>query len=204
MSIREHRLSDIVVDAPYNDPEGDFRGSPLTDFEGGPISLLDTSEGMNFQPWDLSYNGSDIILTPRNQGTPQTIISVANCQQASFCFDQNARPSICYRTPGGVYLYWYDTYAAGFVTTPYPTAKNGALSLDDKRARQVSVNDIIFWYTVEVSPNVYHLYTREQRDRFTVEYRMEVNGVPPEVPPNIWKVGMHEGLRGKITLNYRS
>lgn len=202
MSVPDHKLSSSIVDAPYIPPEEEFRLSPLTDMEGGPVAVGNTTGGMNYQPWDLSVVGNDIILTPRNEGLPITVLSVEGLTQASFCFDQNARPSVAYKTSGGVFLYWYDTDAANFVTTPYPDAVSAILSLDDKRERQVNNNDIIFWYTKEVSPGVYHLFNREQRDRFTEEYRMEVSGVPPEVPPVLWKAGMHQGLRGKITLKY--
>ena len=63
---------------------------------------------------------------------------------------------------------------------------------------QVGTNDIIFWYTKSITPNVYNLYHRRQRDRFTIEYLMKEN-----VPLYLWKAGMHKGLRGKITLSYR-
>lgn len=201
MSILEHRLSDELIDAPYIPPEQEDRKSFVHDIEGGPVGITDTSFGMNYQVWDLDYIGSDFVLTPRTTGSPSTIISAADVEQASFCFDQNARPSIVYVTSSSCFLYWYDTTQAQFVTTEFPGIKSAMLSLDDKRDMQVGANDIIFWYTKEVSAGVYHLFTREQRDRFLTEYRMEINGVPPEVLPYLWKAGMHQGLRGKIVLS---
>lgn len=203
MTIPDHRLSNQVVDGIYVPPEGEIRYTFIDDKEGGPVALVDTSGGMNYQVWEMSYSDPDLILTPRDSGSPVTVLSVPGIRQASFCFDQNARPSVCYGTDSSFFLYWYDSDIAEFVTTEYPDVVGGMLSLDDKRYRQIGANDIIFWYTEEVSPNVYNLYTREQRDRFTIPYLMKVNGVAPEVPPYLWKAGMHQGLRGKVTLTYR-
>lgn len=203
MTIPDHRMSDEFIDAAYISPEDEGRLSFLHDIESGPIGYTDTTGGMNYQPWTLTYETNIIRLTPRNVGSPVDVFTLPGVVQASFCFDQNARPSVVYQDGTGVHHYWYDTDAADFVTTDYPAAVGCLLSLDDKRRRQVSVNDIIFWYTEEFAPNVYHLYTREQRDRFTVPYQMLANGVPLEVPPYIWKGGMHRGLRGKVTFTYQ-
>lgn len=202
MSIPEHRFSDILVDAEYIPPEEEPRYDRRIDMEGGPIAVTNTTGGMNYQPWDLSIVVDTVTLTPRNTGSPVSVLSASNIIAASFCFDQNARPSVVYQTPGGVYHYWYDSDMASFVTTAYPDMVSAVLSLDDKRSRQVNVNDIILWYTREVTPGVYNVFTREQRDRFTIEYPMLMDGVAPSVPPNLWKAGMHKGLRGKIVLRY--
>jgi hypothetical protein len=194
MAIPEDRLSTEVVEAPFIPPEQEDRLSFKHDVEGGPIAIGNTSEGMNYQVWDLNYVANDIILTPRTSGLPSTIITVSGAQQISFCFDQNARPSIVYLTDS-CYLYWYDSVVANFVTTEFTGVKSAMLSLDDKRIMQVGANDIIFWYTKEVSPGVYNLYHRKQRDRFLDEYLMAEG-----VFPYVWKSGMHEGIRGQIIL----
>jgi hypothetical protein len=198
MAIPQDRLSTEVVDDAFIPPEQEDRLSFQHDVEGGPIAIGDTSEGMNYQAWNLTYVGNDIILTPRTVGTPSTIINVAGAQQISFCFDQNARPSIVYISDS-CYLYWYDSVVANFVTSEFTGVTSAMLSLDDKRALQVGANDIIFWYTKEVTPGQYNLYHRKQRDRFLDEYLMK-----EDVFPYIWKAGMHQGLRGKLTLTYRT
>lgn len=205
MAIPEDRLSTELVDDTYIDPEGFVRLSFLHDREGGPIGLTDTTEGMNYQDWELTYVGNNITLTPLTVGSPIVPVIAADVRQASFCFDQNARPSVVYLTETNCFLYWYDSTVANYVTTEFPGYVSGMLSLDDKRDMQVGVNDILFWYTKEVSPNEYWLYHRKQRDRFETEYLMrEDPNTPMPVPPYMWKAGMHEGLRGKVTLTYRT
>lgn len=197
MAILEDRLSITVVDAPYIPPEETYRSQGfLRDIEAGPIAILDTSGGMNYQSWILTYVDPVITLTPQTAGVPVVAdISPANATQLSFCFDQNARATIAYRVGTDVYLYWYDSDGAAFVTTQYPNYISMMLSLDDKREMEVSVNDILFWYTREMSPGVYNLYHRKQRDRFEVEHLMEAGTFP-----YFNAVGMHTGLRGKIAL----
>lgn len=206
MAIPDDKLSSELVDSPYVPPEGNIRLSFVQDFEGGPKGYTDTSGGMNYQDWVLSYDGSTITLTPDLEGSPLTVLTgIANAEQLSFCFDQNARPSVVYLTPTSCFLYWYDSQQSQFVTTEFPDIHSAMLSLDDKRAMQLGANDILLWYTKEISPTVYYLYHRRQRDRFTVEYEMrEDPNTPMPVPPYLWKAGMHKGLRGKVTLTYRT
>lgn len=207
MAILEDRLSTQVVDAVYVPPEDEIRYSFQEDFEGGPKYVSDTSGGMNFQIWDLVYADPTITLVPRDSGAPYQVLSVAGCKQLSFCFDQNARPSVFYSTQTSSFHYWYDTEVAQFVTTEYPDMVSGHLSLDDKRDTQFSANDILLWYTKEdpVTAGVYYLYHRKQRERFQTEYvmRMDPNTAMP-VPPYLLKAGMHAGIRGKVTLTYRT
>ena len=207
MAILEDRLSTQLVDAPYLAPEDEVRYGFLTDFEAGPKYVSDTSGGMSYQMWDLSYVDPQITLTPRDEGAPYSVLSVAGCKQISFCFDQNARPSVFYSTQTSAFHYWYDTDVAQFVTTEYADFVSGHLSLDDKRTTQFSANDILLWYTKEDpgTPGVYYLYHRKQRERFTIEYVMRENpAVPMPVPPYLLKAGMHRALRGKVTLTYRT
>ena len=201
MAIIQDRLSSTAEIAEYTPPEGDVRLSLLHDLEAGPIAITDTSAGMNYQKWVLSYEEPNIILTPQVVGSPSTIISVFGCTQISFCFDQNARPSIVYLTDTSCFLYWYDSTISNYTTTEFPGLASAILSLDDKRQIQISANDILFWYTKETSPGVFELYHRRQRDRFDTEFLMREN--PAEqmpVPQYLWKAGMHKELRGQIAL----
>ena len=204
MAIIENRLSTTLVDDTYIPPEGFIRNSFLHDKEGGPIAVTDTSGGMNAQDWTMTVSPAfEVVLTP-DVGAPYSLNTITGAKQASFCFDQNARPSIVWVTDTTTYLYWYDSAVGNFVTTDLGADVISAmLSLDDKRALEVSDNDIILWYTKETSPSVWQLYHRLQRERFTIEYEM----TPPAgivYPPYLWKAGMHEGLRGKVTLTYRT
>lgn len=195
MAIIQDRLSTITVPDEYLPPEERNRASFLLDFEGGPIAFTDTSGGMNYQTWALTYDGLDIILTPEITGSAVVVLSVAGCEQISFCFDKNARPSVVYILGTSAFLYWYDTTLGYFTTTEFTGVHSAMLSLDDKRELETANNDILFWYTKEVAVDEFNLYHRRQRDRFLNEILMA-----SDTFPYVYKVGMHKGLRGQLAL----
>lgn len=192
--IPQDRFSTTFVDGVYIPPEDRFRATLLVDYEGGPIAITDTSEGINFQPWTLSYDiGGQITLTPETVGAPVVVLTVPGCSQVSFCFDQNGRPSVTYIIGADAYLYWYDSYLASFTTDVFPNIHSAMLSMDDKREMQNGVNDMLWWYTKLTGAAEYTLYHRRQRDRFQNEIIMKVGCLP-----YVSRAGMHRGLRGKI------
>lgn len=195
MAMLEDRLSTTFVDGVWIAPESRFRPTLLEDYEGGPIAPQDTSQGLNYQIWALSYalNG-DIILTPETTGLPVTVLpTVLGCEQISFCFDQNGRPSVAYIIGGSCFLYWYDSVLANFTTDEFTGIFSAMLSMDDKRAAESAVNDILWWYTKLTGPGQYSLYHRRQRDRFQTEFLMKTGCLA-----YMSRAGMHDGLRGKI------
>jgi len=194
MAIIQDRLSTTFVDEDYIPPEDTFRDILTVDYEGGPIAIGDTSQGINFQPWRLHYGiGGIIVLTPQVSGAPVTVLTVANCSQISFCFDQNGRPSVTYIVGGSAFLYWYNSYLGNFTTDSFAGIFSVLLSMDDKRVMQNSTSDMLWWYTKLTAPNVYTLFHRRQRDRFQTEFSMKVGCLP-----YMSRGGMHRGLRGKI------
>jgi hypothetical protein len=197
MGIWEDRLSTEVVDALYIAPETEVRPWYLQDREGGPVASGDTSGGMDNQEWIITYDDPDFTLTPQTTGSPIAAdITVAGVEQVTFCFDQNARPTIAYVKGGSGFLYWYDSDGAAFVTTEYVGIVSLMLSLDDKREMENNVNDMLFWYTMEFSPGIHYLYHRKQRERFLTPYEMV-----QDCFPYFNGAGMHKGLRGKIVLS---
>jgi hypothetical protein len=194
MAIPEDRFSTEFVDGDWIPPEDRFRATLLTDYEGGPIAVTDTSQGLNYQPWSLSYQPGGIIrLTPETTGVPYDVLTVPGCSQISFCFDQNGRPSVTYIIGANCFLYWYDSYLGSFTTDEFPGIFSAMLSMDDKRSKQNGTNDILWWYTKLTGPAEYTLYHRRQRDRFQTEFTMKVGCLP-----YMSRAGMHRGLRGKI------
>lgn len=197
MAIAEDRMSTVVVEDTWLSPD-DRAHAWTEDFEAGPVALSDTSQGLYFQPWRLHWDPptGNLIVTPENVGAPVIIITVPNVTQCSLAFDQNGRATIAYTAAGQAYLYWYDTDAAGFVTTLLAAGTtNPMLSLDDKRSTQTNANDILLWYTRQQPDNSWNLYKREQRERFLIEDLMKEG-----VFPYCYKAGMHKGLRGQIAL----
>jgi len=202
MAIPEDRMSTIPVIVPFKDwLSPDHLGHEWKeDYEGGPIALNDPSAGLDYQVWHLTWNQTtgDFTVTPQTVGSPVVVITVANVTQCSLCFDQNGHVNIAYTAGGTAYLYWYDTDAAGHVTTPLAAGTtNPMLSLDDKRTTQTDASDILLWYTRQQPDTTWNLYKREQRERFLTEDLMAT-----DVYPYVYKAGMNFGLRGQIALRY--
>ena len=196
MTVRQHRMIDPAQPGTYLYPE-DKTYSLNEDWENGPIALLDTSEGLNYQAWHLTYANNKFTVTPEDTGPPVDVLPDVDSVQCSMAFDQNAHITIAWvDSVNQGHLYWYDTQAADWIITDFAAPVFGlALTLDDKRELQVRVNDILLWY-VQPEGDHYVLYNREQRDRFADVYEMR-----NPVWPWIEKVGMNDGLRVQITLN---
>lgn len=195
MSIPEHRLSTTVVPDDYIPPDERDRYL-LIDYEAGPIALNDNSAGVAYQPWTLSYNPmtGEMTATPETTGSPVVVLTVMNVSQLSFAFDQNSHINVAYTANGSPYLYWYDSVAGDWVTDMLDNDYVGpTLTMDDKRITQSNSNDVLLWYTKQQPDFTWRCYTREQRDRFTIEYDMG----PCE--KWIYKCGMHSGLRVQVT-----
>jgi hypothetical protein len=198
MSIPDHSFSDPNQIGTWVPPD-ELDRALNEDFELGPIALNDTSEGLRNQLWHLTVEGNDLTVTPADTGSPVIIITVANVTQCTLAFDQNAHITIAYTALGLPYLYWYDT-ALGVWTTDLLAAGTlmPSVFLDDKREAQTDANDILMLYTREVSEGVFQLFSREQRDRYGIEYP-HTSGVKPYIR----KMGMNDGFRVQIGLSYR-
>lgn len=197
MAIPEGRMSTVPVPGSYGPPE-DRKFYALTNYEQGPIAIEDTSEGLQYQNWTLTWNPANNELTayPETTQVPVVIVTVADLITVSFTFDQAGRISFAYTTLVSSYLYWYDTALGYTVTTDLgATAITPALLLDDKRKTQFVQNDMLLWYT-KLNGATYDLYMLRQRDRFLTEYLMD-SGLPYAYIHNI---GMHNALRLQLTL----
>ena len=198
MAIPEQRMSTTVVTADFIHPD-ELDRDLNEDYEAGPVGVGDSSLGLFYQDWHLTYGvgTGDFTVTPALTGSPQVIINVANVTQCSFCFDQNGGVTIAYTVGGAAFLYWYDTQQTAWVTDQLDFGvTTPTLTLDDKRPLQIQNNDILLWYTKDVGGGVYNLYHRMQRERFQTEYEMLT-----AIPPYIYKLGMHQGLRVQIGLS---
>lgn len=181
------------------------------DYETGGFALQDPSRGLQCNIWRtrILNNKTEIVLDaqPRTaEGqhvAPETIITGANITEVSTSFDQNMRPVIAYVEDGTPKLYWYDTAIPGQTTTSYPGIITPRLSLDDKRALQSQISDVIFAYMREEGGEN-RLFYRQQRDRYTIEYD-PTEDLDPSVrdeyramvaaSPGLIKIGMNRQLR---------
>ncbi|MCO1337134.1 hypothetical protein MO867_22680, partial [Microbulbifer sp. OS29] len=101
------------------------------------------------------------------------------------------RPVIAYVEAGTAKLYWYDSSAGAQTTSTWPGIITPRLTLDDKRSTQTSASDVIFAYL-----NNGHLYYRQQRDRYEIEYRLQEN----VNSPGLIKIGMNRQFRLQFLL----
>ena len=200
MSIKP--LSSEPVVSNFLDPDGRTVGIN-EDWESGPIAVQDTSEGLKYQAWHLTFADGTFTITPEDTGAPVDFLTGQDSIQCTFAFDQNGRPTIAWEdSNSNGYLYWYDTTQADFVVLQFEQSPiwGLALTLDDKRERQVGVSDIQLYYTLPSgSQDQYILYCRYQRERYDTPYEL----VNPSWPW-IHKCGMNDGLRVQIETSTES
>lgn len=185
-------LSSIDLPAALLSPD-DMAGAPLIDYERGGVALNDASQGLQVRQWRCTVDGANVNLQA-DEEAPTTIFSQPGIENISFTFDQLMRPAFAYTVGSTVYLRWYDSVPAAYVTTNYGTTiRDPRLCLDDKRATQYALSsDIIFAYLKGDS-----LCYRQQRDRFLTEYVLEV-GLGAGI--RLRNVGMTRGLRLQFDL----
>lgn len=174
-------------------PPDDKVTSLVIDYERGGIALNDTSRGIDYQEWScfVASNGQDIQVQGET-GSPVTIFQQTGVSSLSLAFDQNMRPFVAYTVGTSVFLRWYDTLVANFVTTEYTGIRDPRLALDDKRVTQIANSDVIFGYIKDDK-----LCYRQQRDRFLTE-RILRTGVTAN--QRLRNVGMARNLRFQFEL----
>ena len=203
MGISEDRLSTTTVSGTYLDPDGRVRSSLNTDWEAGPVAVIDTSEGLNYQAWQLTFAGGTFTITPETTGSPVVVLpniqypALQDSTQCCLAFDSNARVNLAWiDSTGASWLFYYDTVTAQFEIVTFGSVGGIALYLDDKRDMESGISDLLLWYTVYDTDH-WVLYHRKQRDRFLQAYEM----LDPALE-FITRSGMHEQLRGQLTLSY--
>ena len=167
------------------------------DWEDGPIAHDDSSAGLQYQAWKLTFAGGIFTITPQDVGLPHDI-TMAPGQDSIMCslaFDQNARATVVWVTSlGQAKLYWYDTLFGDFKIDDLEAEVTGImLTLDDKRITQAESNDTLLWYTL-ANGDQYDLYQKRQRDRYGSALIQKTN-----VLPYIIKVGMGDNMRVHVT-----
>lgn len=144
-------------------PPDDLTTDPLEDWEQGPIAINDVTAGLQARRWRLFVTGDEVSLQP-DGGDAQLVFTQAGITRVALAFDQSGRPTVGYQIGTAGNLRWFDTQVNAFVTTSLGALRDLNLTLDDKRASQLTASDIIVAYLRDGG-----CYYRQQRDRYGVE-----------------------------------
>lgn len=165
------------------------------DYEYGGIGLQDPSRGLMYQVWTLRLEVDDlgighVLLSASNY--PETEqFSAAGITDISLTFDQNMNPVIAFYENGQAKLWWYDLTIEQQTFTTFPAGTGvPKCTLDDKRASQTSVSDVLVFYTKDSN-----LYYRQQRDRYATEYLLHTG-----VVGQVLQAGMNKLNRMQIVV----
>lgn len=187
--IPENRLSSTNLPWLYLSPD-QLDPEPLEDWELGGVALNDPSEGLEYQVWRAHLrigvnNIGNVWLSADNH--PESLLFTRDgVTEISLTFDQNMNPFIAFMQNGEAWYWWYDTAIGEQVFTQLPTGcYSPKAAMDDKRYRQVGDSDIILGYVRDGG-----LYYRMQRDRFLIEYDLNL-----AVSTNLLKLGMNKSNR---------
>jgi hypothetical protein len=172
-------------------PDAIGRPSRIEDYELGGIALNDASQGLQVQNWRLQLVGTEIRVAPEPYTSETVLITAAGITQCSLAFDQNMNPAVAYMQFNQAKLYWFDSVPGEMVTTTLASdVRSPFLSMDDKRDKSNTRNDVLLFY---IRSN--RLCYRQQRDRFNTERTLawfDGNLL------SIRKAGMNDGLRMQI------
>jgi hypothetical protein len=133
----------------------------------GGVALGDPSQGRLYQTWVIALSGTTITVAPTATGVTALTHTATGADinsTVALAFDSNMAPTICWTTPAGCSLYWYDSSLGAYTTTNYPGVTSCRVAVDDARPFYSSGSDVIFAYTLGGT-----LYWRQQRDRYAVE-----------------------------------
>lgn len=199
MTLPNGALSTPTYPSDFLEPDDIARIVATIDYERGGIGLNNPSQGGNIKTWRARLAGSDVKVCadPFDALTEVVVTSAPDITELSLAFDQNMRPAIAYLQADVAKLYWFDTFLAAPTTTTIGSGISSVfLTMDDKRpvSTQVNSNDILLFY---IRGGM--LYSRRQRDRFSVESLLATL----DDSPHLLRVGMGAGNRLLIEVGTR-
>jgi hypothetical protein len=168
---------------------GEVLSDGLESWEMGGVGISDPSGGLMFQLWhaELDLATGTVLLDAPN--TPQFVLySEAGITQMDFSFDQNMKPCLAFTQNGVAKFWWYNAVNSQYEIVVLTGAMTPLVVLDDKRPVGVNNSDIVLVYLRDGS-----LYCRDQRDRFLIEYDLNIRGIKRLV-----RMGFSTGLRIQI------
>ena len=163
------------------------------DYAWGGIGISDPSQGLLYQIWTLEVRDANLSTSSVWLSSPNTspflFVSLGKISRARLTFDQNMKPAVTLTTNLGSYLYWWDPTIPGQVfLTITPGSLYPCCILDDPRPISVNLGgtDVLVFY---IRTNT--LYMLRQRDRYTVEYTLQINLNLIISNPLLYRVGMN-------------
>lgn len=185
----QNTLSAIAIVDEYLSPDN-FPIAKFVDYELGGIGISDPSQGLQVQVWKLEYTSNRVMVSAAN--TPRKVLfSSPDVKEISLAFDQNMRPFVAYIEGDQAKFWWYDTSVGHEVFTDLPAGSTSPKAcLDDKRAMETALSDIILAYIRDRG-----LRYRLQRDRFLVEYTLAT-----DLDARLIRLGMNKKNRVQFEL----
>lgn len=177
--MQDNELSTQPIESKLITPRDPFK-QPLIDYDFGPIAIGDPSQGVMNKVWKGYYDGNGIVYTT-DVGDVWNGLVVSGVEDLSITFDQNGHPFFAFKAGNSSYFQWFDPISSSYqvVNIGYATY-NPRVILDDKRQFNIGDSDVLLFYMKGLA-----LHMRLQRDRFSVDYIIEVFPAPVNFN-NVW------------------
>lgn len=154
----------MIIDTAYQTEDSFSFDINIKETIYGGIDLNDSSFGLNYQLWDISYVNNQVIVTSRLNNKQYIIYEIENATDISVVFDQNMNPWCLYQKEEQYYLYWYDV-----------TINQYSLTLFENIVTPFMFMDLIgSIFSDQSSINIFYIkdgkiYCTQQSTRFTVQ-----------------------------------
>ena len=173
----------VLTDYLYTKPD-----TKLIDRALGGIDLQNSSEGFEYQVWEIYYESGKIKIKGLTNNVIHELLEVSHITELSLAFDLNMNVAFTYVTNGSSYLRFYDSFIQNFSTILLSDCRSPRLVYDDYRVMQTNTSDIICAYINKITLKLCY---RMSRDRFTIEYPL----TNVQENARLVRVGMTKGLR---------
>lgn len=167
MAFTDNVLFDPPAPGPFLGAGAEERATRLFDYTDGPIALQDNTSGMQYQQW-RAYLEDEVVYVEADNLAPFELLNTLSgaITDISIAFNQNSDLNYAWVQDGVARLHYFDTITSTMQTMVLPVGiRTPKVTLDDKRAGQFDINDVVLSYVGADDG----LYFRLQRERFTVE-----------------------------------
>ena len=166
----------------------------LIDRTLGGIALQNTSEGLNYQIWEIYYESGSVRIKGLSNNLTYSLLSLDGITELSLAFDLSMNVSFSYVVNGQAFLSFYDAFTQSYTTLHLENCRSPRMTYDDTREMQTNTSDVICAY---INKETLQLCYRLSRDRFTIEYPLK------SVAENarLIRVGMTDKLRLQFKIN---